>query len=226
MKRNIKYSGLTERPHYASIVDYLENEQPKTAYPFDRSATILRSSPYFTQLDGETGLDLQDIEERLEKDKLRTILLREQASSTGLIISELKALAKAKAKATATAPTPIAKKGEEWEEGGESEEMIEAAESQEDERRKAMSKLVAAHGLPESPIPEYLITPKQSTPEQVEQAGQELREKLHQKIEGRKTTKESSSSHQKEPKTPTRGRSKDKHASSSSRAQPTPPSPP
>ena len=44
MKRNIKYYGLTERPHYASMADHLENENPKTSYPFDRTATILRSS--------------------------------------------------------------------------------------------------------------------------------------------------------------------------------------
>ena len=65
MKRNITYNGLTERPHYASIVDYLENEHPKTNYLFDRTAIILRSSPYFTQLDGENGIDLQDFENRL-----------------------------------------------------------------------------------------------------------------------------------------------------------------
>ena len=67
MRRNIKHNGLTERPHYVSIVDYLVNEHPKTAYPFDRTATILRSSPYFTQLGGENGIDLQDFENRLEK---------------------------------------------------------------------------------------------------------------------------------------------------------------
>ena len=45
MKRNIKYNGLKERPHYASIVDYLENEHPKANYPFDRTATILEVVP-------------------------------------------------------------------------------------------------------------------------------------------------------------------------------------
>jgi hypothetical protein len=67
MKRNVKYNGLKERPHYVSIVDYLENEQPKTNYPFDRTATIIRNSPYMTKLDGETSVDLQDFENRLEK---------------------------------------------------------------------------------------------------------------------------------------------------------------
>ena len=95
MKRNTKYNGLKERPHFWSIVDYLENEHPKTTYPFDRTATILRNSPYFTQLDGENGMDLQEFENRLEKDKLRTILLREQASATGLTVPESKATTKA-----------------------------------------------------------------------------------------------------------------------------------
>ena len=41
-----------------------------------------------TKLDGETGVDLQDVENRLEKDKLRQVILREQASTTGLTIPE------------------------------------------------------------------------------------------------------------------------------------------
>ena len=96
MKRNVKYNGLTERPHYVSIVDYLENEQPKTNYPVDRTATIIRNSPYMTKLDGETGVDLQDFENRLEKDKLRQVILREQASTTGLTVPEAKAKAAVK----------------------------------------------------------------------------------------------------------------------------------
>jgi len=96
MKRNVKYNGLTERPHYVSIVDYLEEEQPKTNYPFDRTATIIRNSPYMTKLDGETGVDLQDFENRLEKDKLRQVILREQASTTGLTVQEAEAKAAVK----------------------------------------------------------------------------------------------------------------------------------
>jgi hypothetical protein len=96
MKRYIEYNDLTERPHYASIVDSLEVDKYKTNYPFDRTASILRISPYFTQLEGAHGIDPQDFERRLEKDKLRTILLREQASSTGLTVPEAKAKAAAK----------------------------------------------------------------------------------------------------------------------------------
>ena len=49
-----------------------------------------------TKLDGETGVDLQDFENRLEKDKLRQVILREQASTTGLTIPEAKAKAAVK----------------------------------------------------------------------------------------------------------------------------------
>ena len=83
MIRNINYNGLTERPHYASIVDYLENEHPKTYYPFDRTATILRHNEFFTRLDGASGLDLQDFETRLDKDKLREMLLKEHSRTAG-----------------------------------------------------------------------------------------------------------------------------------------------
>ena len=68
MNRSTTYHGLRERPTYEDIVHYLQTEKPKTNYPFDRTATILRRSPYFTQLDGGNGVDLQDFEKRLEKD--------------------------------------------------------------------------------------------------------------------------------------------------------------
>ena len=96
MKRKVPYNGLKEKPSYASIVDYLHNEHPKTPYPFDRTATILRRNPYFTQLDGENGMDLNEFENRLEKVKLRTILLREQATSIALTVPEARANAAAK----------------------------------------------------------------------------------------------------------------------------------
>ena len=41
----------------------------------------LRNSPYFTQLDSEAGIDLQDFETRLEKDKIRQILIKFSISS-------------------------------------------------------------------------------------------------------------------------------------------------
>ena len=68
MNRSIKYHGLRELPNYEDIVNYLATHKPKTNYPFDRTATILRSSPYLTQLDGDNGMDLQDFENRREEE--------------------------------------------------------------------------------------------------------------------------------------------------------------
>ena len=94
MDRHIKYHGLRERPNYEDIVNYLATEKPKKDYPFDRTATILRNSPYLTKLDGEDGIDLQgDFENRLEKDKLREIRIREHSRRTGESLASSRASA-------------------------------------------------------------------------------------------------------------------------------------
>ena len=53
-----------------------------------RAATTLRNSHPLTQLDGDTLTDLNDMETRMQKDKLRYIILKEQASQAGLSIAE------------------------------------------------------------------------------------------------------------------------------------------
>jgi len=53
----------------------------------------LRNSLYFIQLDGEAGMDLHDFEARLEKDKLRQILIKEHSAKTGMPIGEARAAA-------------------------------------------------------------------------------------------------------------------------------------
>lgn len=90
MKRNVKYNGLHEKPTYEQIINYLEYGQEKIKYP-NRDAMKLRNSPYFTQLDSEAGMDLHDFETRLEKDKLRKILIREHSTQTGIPIGEARA---------------------------------------------------------------------------------------------------------------------------------------
>jgi hypothetical protein len=162
MKRNIKYNGLTERPHYASIVDYLENEHPKTTYPFDRTATILRNSPYMTKLDGEIGIDLQDFENRLEKDKLREITLREQAARTGLTVSEATAIEKTKR--GPIIHDLLAK--DLFAEEEEAEEMIEETRTREKKRKESMPPLVAAYGLPDPTKVDYLTTENTTSEEE------------------------------------------------------------
>ena len=141
MIRNINYHGLRERPQYEDIVNYLAIDKPKTNYPFDRKATILRNSPYMTMLDGENGMDLQDFENRLEKDKLRDILLRENARSTG------ESLASSRASASVGRYTPPIHASD-VDEGVEGEmddhdEMLDAHRAMQDGRRAAMGALGA-----------------------------------------------------------------------------------
>ena len=139
MDRNIKYHGLRERPNYEDIVNYLATEKPKKDYP-DRKATILRNSPYMTMLDGENGMDLTDFENRLEKDKLREILIRENSRSTG------ESLAASRASASVGRDTPPLHPASDSDEGvaGEMQDhndMIAAYRAREDSRHAAMGGL-------------------------------------------------------------------------------------
>jgi hypothetical protein len=62
--------GLRKRPTYNQVVDYLENEQPKIKYP-DRRATFLRNSPYLSQFDGDSWIDLEEQESNITKEQLK-----------------------------------------------------------------------------------------------------------------------------------------------------------
>jgi len=141
MNRNINYHGLRERPHYEDIVNYLAIDKPKTNYPFDRKATILRNSPYMTMLDGENGMDLQDFENRLEKDKLRDIILREHAGSTG------ESLASSRASASVGRYTPPIHASDVDDgvaaEMDDHDEMLDAHRAMQDGRRAAMGEFGA-----------------------------------------------------------------------------------
>ena len=141
MIRNINYHGLRERPHYEDIVNYLATEKPKKDYPFDRKATILRNSPYMTMLDGENGMDLTDFENRLEKDKLREILIRENARNTG------ESLASSRASASVGRSTPPIDASDTDEavagEMSDHDDMLGAFQAREDSRRSAMGELGA-----------------------------------------------------------------------------------
>ena len=141
MNRNINYHGLRERPHYEDIVNYLATEKPKKDYPFDRKATILRNSPYMTMLDGENGMDLTDFENRLEKDKLRDILIKENARNTG------ESIASSRASASVGRSTPPINASDTDEavagEVSDHDEMLDAFQAREDSRRAAMGELGA-----------------------------------------------------------------------------------
>ena len=90
MKNITTSGGLRLRPNFHELITYLETDQPRKSLP-TRVATTLRNLPQLTQLDGDTLTDLTDIETRLHKDKLRTILLKEHATPTGLSMAEASA---------------------------------------------------------------------------------------------------------------------------------------
>ena len=74
--------SLRKRPTYNEVVNYLENEQPKIKYP-DRRATFLRNSPYLSQFDGDSWIDLDEQEQAINKEKLKQITLKDVAASQG-----------------------------------------------------------------------------------------------------------------------------------------------
>ena len=74
--------SLRKRPTYNEVVNYLENEQPKIKYP-DRRATFLRNSPYLSQFDGDSWIDLEEQEQDINKEKLKQLQVRELAASRG-----------------------------------------------------------------------------------------------------------------------------------------------
>lgn len=90
MKNIKKYGGLRLKPNLDVLIENLESDQPIRSLP-SRLATTLRNSHQLTQLDGDTLTDLNDMETRLQKEKYKHIILREQASQTGLSVAEVAA---------------------------------------------------------------------------------------------------------------------------------------
>ena len=78
--------SLRKRPTYNELIDYLENKQPVIKYP-DRRATFLRNSPYLSQFDGDSWIDLDEQENRINKEKLKEMEVRRLASERGLTAS-------------------------------------------------------------------------------------------------------------------------------------------
>ena len=76
-KSNYK-AYLRRQPTLDEITGYLHLGQDKITYP-DRSATILRNSPYLGIYDGITFHELEDQEEQIEKEKLKEAAARELA---------------------------------------------------------------------------------------------------------------------------------------------------
>ena len=67
----MKYESiLHKRPHFEELINYIEAKQPNIKYP-DRTATFLRRSPYLTQFDGDSWVDLDDQENKIRMERMR-----------------------------------------------------------------------------------------------------------------------------------------------------------
>jgi hypothetical protein len=73
---------LRKQPTLDEITGYLHFGQDKITYP-DRSATILRNSPYLGIYDGLSFHELEEQEEQVEKEKLKEMKIKEIANDTG-----------------------------------------------------------------------------------------------------------------------------------------------
>ena len=84
--KNIKKYGLRLRPNFDELITNLETDHPRRSLP-SRAATTLRNTHQLTQLDGDTLTDLNDMETRMQKDKLRYIILKRTSKPSGFINS-------------------------------------------------------------------------------------------------------------------------------------------
>ena len=67
---------LRKKTTYNEMINYIEEDLP-IKYP-DRTATFLRNSPYLSQFDGDTLIDLEEQEKNIEKEKLKEAEIRKQ----------------------------------------------------------------------------------------------------------------------------------------------------
>ena len=73
---------LRKQPNFDEITGYIYFGQDKIKYP-DRSATILRNSPYLGVYDDIGTHELEEQEEQVEKEKLKEMKIKQIANDTG-----------------------------------------------------------------------------------------------------------------------------------------------
>jgi hypothetical protein len=83
--------GLRHRPTYNELIDYLEEHQEKIKYP-DRRATFLRNSPYLSQFDNDSWIDLDEQERNIMEGQMRDLEMKKLAANTKQTHSEMKAV--------------------------------------------------------------------------------------------------------------------------------------
>ena len=74
--------NLRRKPTYDELINYLELKQPKIKYP-NRNATFLRNSPYLSQFDGDSWIDMEEQQNNINKEKLKEMEVQRIASDRG-----------------------------------------------------------------------------------------------------------------------------------------------
>ena len=74
----VYFQGLKKRPLFDEIVGYIETKQQMMKYP-DRTATRIKDSHYYTNLDGQGGMSLADQVEKIQKERLMQEMNRYRA---------------------------------------------------------------------------------------------------------------------------------------------------
>ena len=62
----VYFQGVKKRPLFDEIVGYLDTQQQIMKYP-DRTATRIKDSHYYTNLDGQGGMSLADQAEKFRE---------------------------------------------------------------------------------------------------------------------------------------------------------------
>jgi hypothetical protein len=91
MSEECKYDGLRRKPTFDELITSIQRDKPKITLP-NRKAFILANTRQMNALKGDTITDLQEMETRLEKDKLRNLLISEYASGHHVSIAEASAV--------------------------------------------------------------------------------------------------------------------------------------
>ena len=74
---------LRKRLSYDEMVDYVENDKQKIKFP-NRQATFLRNSPFLSQFDGESFIDLEQQENKMNRERLKEVAIRNLARDGGI----------------------------------------------------------------------------------------------------------------------------------------------
>ena len=86
-----KYGGLRRRPNFDELITYIQTDKPNITLP-NRNATTLAATHQMNALKGDTTTDLQEMQTRLDKDKLRNMLISEYASVHNVPVAHARAV--------------------------------------------------------------------------------------------------------------------------------------